>query len=342
MSSELTKDGIEDLCEHFQVDLSCLVDGELDERAAGGAMMHLEECELCRSFFDDTRLQLRLHKDSAEPDRLFARFAVLTGAELAAEAEGIDLVHRLATIFYQLGKAYVLAAIDADFRTRVFEKAVSVEPTRRHGRGFVDGVLSGGKTSAGGVDWNRARTVLNGRLERIEDPLDKGRRLLEEAIAADPSHEEARLYLAFLHAHEGKRVLASDEYRAVFDTAIDENNRGHAAIQLGRLYSAEGQHRCAAQWFRWITLSGLADRESRFWVSRFNLGMMYAHMRRRERSLAFFRELLDRHPDRAGEVAGLFARSPRLRESIDEQSGFAEALASRCPELFASAGEDLQ
>ena len=35
MSSEQTMDGLEDLCEHFQLDLSCLVDGELDERAAG-------------------------------------------------------------------------------------------------------------------------------------------------------------------------------------------------------------------------------------------------------------------------------------------------------------------
>ena len=76
-----------------------------------------------------------------------------------------------------------------------------------------------------------ARAMLNGRLERIESPLEKGRKLLEEAIAIDPSHEEARLYLAFLHGHEGKRLLAAEEYLEIFQTAIDDANRGHAAIQ---------------------------------------------------------------------------------------------------------------
>jgi hypothetical protein len=56
--------------------------------------------------------------------------------------------------------------------------------------------------------------------------------------------------------------------------------------------------------------------------------------RNRSRSLGYFRQLLDRHPDRAGEVAELFARSPKLREAIDAQAGFAETLFATCPELF--------
>ena len=337
MNSHSWNESSSDVCTAFQVDLSCLVDNELDEGAAGRAMVHLEACECCRTFFEDTRTQLKLHRDMVEPDRLFARIAMLTGADASRgfqAAEGIDLVHRLATVFYQLGKSYVLAAIDHGYRERVFEAAVPVEPAQARGRGFVDGVLLEGKEEVGGLDWRRARAMLNGRLEKIESPLEKGRRLLEEAISTDPSHEEAQLYLAFLHGHEGRRVTAAEEYRRIFNTAIDEANRGHAAIQLGRLHSAERNYRKAIACWRWVTISGLADLDDRFFVARFNLGMVYALSGNQRRSLEYFRELLDRHPTRIGEVADLFARSPKLREAIDGQVGFAQSLLGKCPELF--------
>ena len=124
-------DGTADLCSHFQLDLSCLVDGELDEVAAARAMVHLEDCSGCCAFFDDVRENARLHRDVADPQRLFARIAMLTGSEggwdAADAAQGIELVHRLATVFYKLGKAYVLAATDPGFRERVFEAAVPLE-----------------------------------------------------------------------------------------------------------------------------------------------------------------------------------------------------------------------
>jgi tetratricopeptide (TPR) repeat protein len=332
-------DGTPEVCVNFQVDLSCLVDGELDDGAAGRAVMHMEACDCCRGFFEDTRAQIKLHRDVMEPDRLFARIAMLTGTEMSQAAEGIDLVHRLATIFYQLGKAYVLAAIDPGYRERVFESAVPLGETQVRGRGFVDGVLLNGKERSGNLDWKRARAMLNGKLEQIESPLEKGRRLLEEAIATDPSHEEAQLYMAFLHGHEGKRLRAAEEYRRIFNTAIQEANRGHAAIQLGRLHASEKNYKKAVACWRWLTISGLADLDDRFFVARFNLGMVYALMGNRSRSLGYFRELIDRHPNRIGEVADLFARSPKLRESIDSQPGFPQALLEKCPEIFAVATE---
>ncbi|MFO1009778.1 MAG: hypothetical protein U1F29_06900 [Planctomycetota bacterium] len=329
-------EGLDEVCANFQMDLSCLIDAELDESAAGRAMVHMEACSCCRGFFEDARTQVALHRDVADPERMFARFAMLklTGAEALQEVEGIDLVHRLATLFYQLGKAYVLAGIDPGYRERVFEVIVPVEPTQSRGRGFVDGVLLQGKTRSGGLDWQRARAMLNGRLDKIESPIEKGRRLLEEAIAIDPSHEEALLYMAFLHGHEGRRVTAAEEYRQVFNTAISDANRGHAAIQLGRLYSAEKNYKKAVACWRWVTISRLPEQDDRFFVARFNLGMVYALMRNQARSLHYFRELIARHPQRIGEVADLFFRSPKLREAIDDQPGFPEALLKSCPELF--------
>jgi anti-sigma factor RsiW len=108
MSFESWKEELSTICEGFQMDLSCLLDSELDPDAAGRAVVHMEACTACRAFFEDTRAQIRLHKDAADPDRLFACVAMLTAeARWSRRRRGHDLIHRLATIYYQLGKAYV-------------------------------------------------------------------------------------------------------------------------------------------------------------------------------------------------------------------------------------------
>ena len=327
-------DDLSEVCAQFQLDLSCLVDGELDEVAGARAIAHLEDCEVCRTFFDDVRDQVRAHRELAQPEGLLARYSALMGGEGLAELEAAGLVQRLATVFYQLGKAYVLAGADPGFKVRVFEKAAQVASLQTRGRGFVDGVLASGRATIGGIDWNEARHLLNGRLERIESPLEKGRRLLEEAVASDPGHEEARIYLAWLDAHEGKRIRAARMLRQVFRSSVSDANRAHAAVQLGKLLAEEGETRKALACNRWIVSSGLADADPRFFFARYNLGIYYAALRRSERCLQAFRELLDRHPERAEEVAGFFLRAAKTRALIDRQPGLAEALFRTCPELF--------
>jgi len=329
-----------DVCESFQLDLSCLVDGELDESAAVRAVAHLEACPHCRSFFEDTRLQVKLHLDMADPERLLSRYSALTGLDMASEVESIELVERLTSIFYQLGKAYVLSAIDTDFRTRVFEPAVQVEVTRTSGRGFIDGVVTSGRGGAGGVDWADMRQMLNGRLSRIEDALEKGTRLLGEALSIDAEHEESRLYMAFVHAHEGRSLRAASEFKHIFDSAVSEVNRGHAAVQLARLYRGEGEYRKAILYQRWVTISGLADAEDRFFFVRFNIGVNYTHLGDHSKSLHWFRELLDHHPDRCEDIRGFFAGAQILRSTLETCPGFAEALLQTCPELFEGADGD--
>ena len=247
-------------------------------------------------------------------------------------------MHRLTSIFYQVGKAYVLASIDPDYKTRVFEPAVKVELTRTHGRGFIDGVVESGRGNAGGVDWRGLRQMLNGKLSEIEDGLERGCRLLQEALEIDPDHEEARLYLAFVDAYEGRKLRAAGEFRRIFDTAVTEVNRGHAAVQLALLYASEGEFRKSIVFLRWVTMSGLADVEGRFFVVRFNLGLYYAHLRDRRRSLEAFRTLLDRHPDRLDEVANFFRRATKLPAIVASQPGFGEELLDTCPELFQERG----
>ena len=345
----------------LQQDLSCLVDGELDESAAAHAMVLIEDSSECRNYWNDIQRFARLHRDLSDPMRLEARIAMLGSGEIARAAENVDLAHRLATIFYQLGKAYTLSAVDAEaFRNRVFEAAVPVDDTKTRGRGFVDGVVGSGRLDHDGVeefdgtsfdtassttsrwrqrrrDWEEARHLLNGRLDKIEDPLEKGRRLLEQAIEVDGSHEEARIYLAFVHATEGKKIRAAELYRQVFDTAMTLENRGHAAMQLGRLYYAEGDLRKSLTFQRWTVMCGLADTDPRFGVVRFNIGVTNAAMERPERALDAFRNHMDHHLASGGdpsEVAGLFVTNEEAREVFQRLPGFLEKLALRVPELI--------
>ncbi len=328
-------DGLSQAQSALQQDLSCLADGELDEATATRVMLRLEEDPESRAFFEDIQRCAETHRDVADPDRLFARLAMMTGAEAAPEE--IDLTHRLASIFYKLGKAYLLAALQPDTLVeRAFEDVVPVENTRVQGRGFVDAILIGDKARGERVDWEMARKMLNGRLERIEDPLEKARKLLLQAMETDPSHEESRFYLAYLHAQQGKRLKAVQIYQDLFDTAISAENRGHAAIQLGRLYQDEEDWGRALTFYRWVPISGLLAQDDRFWVVRFNIAMSYLGRGDRERALDYFRQLIDSQPDKSPEVAHMAAQAPLLRQVCEGDDRFATALHRRCPEMFAS------
>ena len=336
VDTQAWSEGLMETCDHFQLDLSCLVDGELDEAAASRAVAHIEICEGCREFFEDVRTQVGMHLDLANPQALIERL----GGLVTSQIESAELVRKLAGVFYQLGKAYVLVAVDPGWRTRVFEPALQVDLTQTRGRGFVDGVMASGRELGDDVDWAHARHMLNGRLAKIEGALEKGKRLLDEALRVQPGHEEARIYVAYASAHEGKSLRAAEEFRRIFRTAMSEQNRGHAAMQLGLIYAASQEFRKAVACFRWVAMSGLADIEDRFFVARFDIGMYYAHLREPQRSLRAFRDLLDRHPERAAQVAQFFADSPRLRAVIDSQRGFGDRLLKTCPELFRRPSEE--
>ena len=321
----------------LQEDLSALADGELDEGRAAMAMLRMESDRHAQAFFEDLQRCAKLHRDFADPERLVARLAVMTGGTPLAT----DLEHRLASIFYSLGKAYLLAALDPDrLVERAFEAAAPIDRTRLAGRGFVDGVVASGREGDGVTDWGHARSLLNGRLERIEDPLEKAARLLEQAVEVDAEHEEARFYQAFLDAQQGRKLLAHERWRALFDTALKLENRGHAAIQLGRLHQDEGDHRKALLWYRWVVLSGLLEQDPRFWVVRFNLAMTWLAAGDQARCLDYFRLLVDSAPGRESEVAHLASQAPLLQETLQNDPSFAAALLERCPEIFATPRHD--
>lgn len=329
--------------ELLQFDLSQMIDGELREEPAARTLERLEVLPECREFFEHMLAQLGANRDLSRPETLVEHYRELVGGRLPNDLETKQLVHRLASIFYQVGKAYALSAFDPDWRQRVFERAVSVDAARSQGRGFIDGVASrqaeGQAERFGQVDWRQKRHLLNGLLERIERPADKAKRMLEECLRIEPDYDPAHLYLGFLEQKAGLKLRAAKRFRQVFDEGVDPGNRGHAAMQLGKLYVAEGEFRTALTWFRWVGLSGLARLDERFFPANFNIGLCYAHLERPARAIEAFRSMLDRHPGRRSELAQFFARSPKLRVCIDSQPGFAEALLARCPELFSNPAE---
>lgn len=330
-----------DVCLEFQADLSALADGELELQESGRelttrAIAHLEVCAGCHDFFDDVRNMARANRSLANPDELIDRLSQVETADFLGLAEANKLTANLASIFYKLGKAYVLLATDDEYRNAIFEPAVQVEVEKTRGRGFVDGVVASGRNGLSDVDWSSARHLLNGRLTRLESHLERGKRLLDEALEVDADCEEARLYRAFVFNHEGHRVRAAEEYREVFNTGIDMCNRGHAAVQLGKLFAAERDHRRALACFRWVTMSSLADVEPRFYFVRYNAAICYLNLGQVERSLAQLRDLLTYHPDQAESIAEAMGNSsPQLQELMATAPGFAEGLLETCPELFA-------
>ena len=183
--------------------------------------------------------------------------------------------------------------------------------------------------------------MLNGRLAKIESPLEKGRRLLEEAVTIDPSHEEARLYLAYLHSREGKRTRAEKEFRRVFREATQPSNRGHAAVQLAKLYVAEGELKRSLACYRWVRMSGLMEEEEQFFFVGFNAAVCYAELRQPERCVQAFRDVLDRFPQRVGELVEFFVNcTSELRATLESQPDLVKLLIERCPELFQVPAQD--
>ncbi|MEZ6019838.1 MAG: hypothetical protein R3F17_06960 [Planctomycetota bacterium] len=317
----------------LQFELSCMADGEQSEAAAAQALLKIENDAECRAFFEDIQRCARLHRDVMDPERISARIAMLAGDGEDPAALGLN--RRLAAIFYQLGKAYVLSAVDPDrFREQVFQDAVPIRSTKNSGRGFVDGVLSGGRSGIDGDRWAEARHLFNGRLERIQDPIEKGVRLLEQALDVEPDHEEARIYLAYVHGTQGRHLQAERLYREVFDTAMVPENRGHAAMQLGQLFTSEKDHRQASVYYRWVTLSGLAEQEPRFWPAYFNMAIGQLGLGRTEASLYWFRKLLDQQAGCAPKVAAWCMDSPTFRDQFDRNPDFVALFERRCPELF--------
>ena len=339
-----------DPCEAIQLDLSCMVDGEADEAAVRRALIHVEVCSECHGFLENVRGHLELHRDLCDPRLLMRRLRTIDGLELFTRSSIRANLRRLSEYFYQLGKAYLLLATDQRYMLQVFDEPVPIAGLEKRGRGFVEDQLASRRSPAeseaaddlleldleagSSYDWVKARSLLDGRLERAPQNLEKARKLLEEALLVRPSYAEARLYLGFYHQHAGDHARAELEYRRVFETARKIRNRAHAAVQLGVLQHERGELQSAVRCFRWVTRAGLVRRDGRFFFVFYNLALLYARLGDFERCTKCFEILHHRHRAQGAEIERFLARADAFKETLREQPELAADLARSCPRWF--------
>src|SRR6185295_5316578 len=103
-------------------------------------------------------------------------------------------LRRLAVIYFRLGKAYLLLVLDKKYQTRLLEEPIAIQNYKVESRHFVEGMIHDRKEDSAfrGYDWVKARYLLNGRLDRDGENLDKGRMLLEESLVVRPRFAEPR------------------------------------------------------------------------------------------------------------------------------------------------------
>ncbi|MBK9385189.1 MAG: hypothetical protein IPN34_10285 [Planctomycetes bacterium] len=339
-----------DPCEAIQLDLSCMVDGEADEAAVRRALIHVEICSECHGFLEHVRGHLELHRDLCDPRLLMRRLRTIDGLELFTRSSIRANLRRLSEFFYQLGKAYLLLATDQRYLLQVFDEPVPIAGLEQRGRGFVEDQLSSRRSpserdvmddlgeleleAGSSYDWVKARSLLDGRLEKAPQSLEKARKLLEEALLVRPSYAEARLYLGFYHQHAGDHARAELEYRRVFETARKIRNRAHAAVQLGVLQHERGELQSAVRCFRWVTRAGLVRRDGRFFFVFYNLALLYARLGDSDRCTKCFEILHHRHRAQGAEIERFLARADAFKETLREQPELAADLARSCPAWF--------
>lgn len=265
-----------DPCLQIQVDLSAMVDGELDPAGVRRVMVHSDVCSSCRSFLEGIRSQVRIHKNLA------AAMAVPTDAGtesvpsvLAHLREQLTANRRnLSKVLYELGRGFVLMGLSTDFSREVAKEPVPVPDMAMRGRNLLDEVARSG-AAAQASEWTVAKDLFDGQLRTADENLAKGQRLLSECLAIDPESHESRIYLGLVHYVRGQRALARKQFHQVLTHAADRRTRGFALLNLGNIHLDEGDGDGAVRLLLELVESGAISEQPSLGTAYFNLGLAF-------------------------------------------------------------------
>ncbi len=333
MKARTGKDLDHDPCRPIQLDLSCMMDGELGPAAVRRVLVHMEVCPKCRDFFAHLRRQVKAHQD---PWGFMERGLGRSPSRAPLKSGEKEKQLHLAQIFYELGKAYVLLSVSPGFRREVAVEPVPVPDEGDPEAQFLEKVLGGVRRGRRSDRWVMAQAVLEEQLKSEEGNLAKGTQLLEEALDIMPRFFEARIYLGHAKNLGGDLEGACDEFRRVLRAAKSLPIRGFALENLGNVYLQMRCYEDAARCFRRIVYGDVLSRDSRFFTSWFNLGLSYALLGRFEESLECFRNLHDGFPEKRKEAGEMLAGHKSLGRVLKENPAFAGALRRSAPEFFAA------
>ncbi len=349
-------------CVTFEHDLNLFVDHELAVAHLSRITQHLEQCNGCRDFVDDLRTLSELHHDvlddACEGDDRgdwgaeAALAAVVDKHGLFATITRKLVVEKqadLARLFYELGKAYVLAGNQgvSGILARSFvpvRKPVDIRSTTARGKQLVREVRELESSATGqaapvpesGSLFRRSRELFSSTRRDTGGALTKGRRFLEEALALEPDLSEARIYLAMHHQCTGRFDRARVEFRRVYREAADHSHRMMALHMLGNVYAGAGDFARAVECYEKVLDSDILDREPRFFAALLNLGVNYAKLGRVDQAVRHFSDLVRRFPSRVPQLRTLLQRKESFMALLAREAALHESLQRRIPALFAA------
>jgi tetratricopeptide (TPR) repeat protein len=321
-------------CLPIQIDLSAMLDGELDPASVRRVMVHSDVCPACKAFLRGIRVQLRAHRD------LSAAFGAESGSAFGRHSGGtlrrklIENRDRLAHILYELGRGFVLMGVSPKFSRVVAQEPVPIPDLCVRGRNLIDEVdrLADGRP---GAEWVRAKLLFDTQARRSPaENMAKGMRLLREALMLREDHHEARIYLG--HALTVMRQMdgARAEFAAVLAASSDRVIRAFALENLGIAYMEESRYGEAIPYFLDLVDSGVARAEPRFFTSYFNLAVSHGMLRQFADCEAWLGRLHREFPHKR-RLVGVELRSRRCFAGVlAEHSGIEAGYAARFPEWF--------
>lgn len=296
-----------DPCLQIQVDLSAMLDGELDPAGVRRVLVHSDFCDSCRDFLDGIRNQVRLHKKLAA---VMAAEAAPCGSS-ASDASPSVLEHlrekltanrrKLSRVLYELGRGFVLMGLSADFSREVAKEPVPVPDMAMRGRSLLDEVARSG--AGGGAEWVVAKQLFDGQVRTADENLAKGQRLLSECLALDGQCFEARIYLGLVHHVRGQRALARRQFQEVLLNASDARIRGFALLNLGNIHLDEGDAEGAVRLLLQLVESGVIPEQPSLGTAYFNLGLAFGLNGQFEECKAWFLRMASELPHKRSWMA---------------------------------------
>ena len=341
-------------CVAFERDINLFVDRELPEAESRHLVEHLEACPGCKDYLQDLRELAGVHRDTAATE-VAAReavaavvdrhrlFSAITGRLLA------DKQAELARLLYELGKAYVLVANEAQANatrrpvltvTRPADIRATTDHGRRvanEGRNLAANPLRPDPALAQSASlFGRSRRLFSSSTKAGTGALANGRRMLLAALELKPDLDEARIYLAFSNLVGGRNDRARVEFRRVYREARDPVHRMMALQFLGNLYTYGGDLRRAVECYEEVVASGLVEREPRLFTSLVNLAVQCAKLGLPARCVQHFSELVTRFPAQVDQTRVLLSRMETFAEMLRREVDLHETLRRQVPALFAA------